>query len=587
MKTPHIREYLKKYYNQMAIRQKMIMSLILFVIIPIIVLGILFSVRMFRLSERNQYEMQINQLLRSANDIDTLNQNVTREAAVLSGDDSINAVLSGNATVMDYKNAAQNMNLAGDKIEFCSVIAVSKNGRVLFQRGPSYMEESENKEFTDKIESDEVLYLWTAGNEVDFKQGINITTKPQISFYTSIMKKLTLQNEGVLSIHIDEEAVLGKLLPYSDNEIGQNIILFDEEGNVILSNSEDTEMIDLCRSNIWQEDNQKDAGYFTVDSSEGPQIALYAKCDESGWYMLQTEKKISYLGTQFIFIFSVILLCVLFGCIYGMIQNQTIIKPLHHLAERIHVVKQGVLEKKEYEVAGDEIGNVESGFEDMVSHINKLINQVYVQTIKTQEAEREMMLAKINPHFLYNSLDSIHWLAIRNKDYEVSELLEVLADIYRKILASGEGMISIREDMEFINDYIFLLDFQMGDRIEFIKDIPEEFRAYVIPKLITQPLIENAVGHGLNKTKTYGKVKIRIRKKNDKLNIYVIDNGIGCDADELNRILQEENSESAFALRNIHDRIRLRFGGEYGIKIYSRHGWGTIVKVTVGMEEKA
>ena len=78
MRQPHIKEYLKKQYNQMAIRQKMIMSLILFVIIPIIVLGILFSVRMFRLSERNQYEMQINQLLRSANDIDTMNQNVIR-----------------------------------------------------------------------------------------------------------------------------------------------------------------------------------------------------------------------------------------------------------------------------------------------------------------------------------------------------------------------------------------------------------------------------------------------------------------------------------------------------------------------------
>ena len=112
------------------------------------------------------------------------------------------------------------------------------------------------------------------------------------------MKKLTLQNEGVLSIHIDEEAVLRKLLPYADNNIGQNIILFDEDGNVILSNSEDLEMIQSCRASIWKDDKQKDTGYFTVDSSEGSQIALYAKCDESGWYILQTEKKISYLGTQ-------------------------------------------------------------------------------------------------------------------------------------------------------------------------------------------------------------------------------------------------------------------------------------------------
>lgn len=241
---------------------------------------------------------------------------------MLSVDGSINAILSGDATVMDYKNAAKNMNTVSDKIEFCSAIAVSKNGQVLFQRGSSYMEEAENKKYTDRIETEGILYFWTAGNEIDFKQGIHRTIKQQISYYTSIMKKLTLENEGVLSIHNDEEAVLKKLMPYEDNEIVQNIILFDKQGKVILSNAEDLEMIESCRTNIWE----KDTGYFTVDSKEGPQTVLYAKCGESGWYMLQPEKKIPYLGTQYIFIFSVILLCVLFGCIYGMIKNQTIMK---------------------------------------------------------------------------------------------------------------------------------------------------------------------------------------------------------------------------------------------------------------------
>lgn len=576
----------ERFSRNLSIRQKMIVSLALCVIIPIILLGIITTTRVLRLSEQNQYEVQINQLTKSGKDIESLYENIIQEAATLAGDGAVKAIVAGDASVMDYKNAAKRMLDASERIDYCSAIALSKGGEVLFQRGRLYMDEREDARYTARIEDNRTPYLWAAEHPVTFKRGINITNMNQISYYTTIMKELTLQNEGVLSIHLSALDFIRQFVPYQDDDMMENVFVFDRDGNTLVSNTKNEEAERLCWQEFENEQNRAEAGYFPVKTGSGVYIVLYTKCGSSGWYLFQMEKKISLYSTQILFIVIAVLLCVVFGIVYGMIQNRTIIKPLHHLSKRIDAVKSGVLEKKDYEVAQDEIGNVEKGFEDMVVHIDHLINQVYVQTIKTQDAEREMLLTKMNPHFLYNSLDSIHWLAIRNKDYEVSEQLEALADVYRHILRFGEGMITVRDEMEFIDNYLFLLEFQVGDRIEFIRDIPEELHDCLIPKLIIQPLLENTVQHGLKDVSGDGQVKLRMRRRGDMLIISVLDNGAGCDAEQVMRTIKEKDGREAFALRNIDERIRLRCQDGYGLKIYSRRGWGTIVTVTVKWEAK-
>lgn len=576
----------KKIPKNLSIRQKMLLALTLCVILPIILLGIITTTRVLRLSEQNQYEIQINQLTKSGKDIEKLYDTVIQEISALAGDRSIQAIAAGNASVMDFKNAAKSMLEASEKINSCSSIALSKNGQVLFQRGPRYMDERENLDFTRQIEEEKVPYLWAAEHPVTFKRGINVSTLSQLSYYMTIMKGLTLENEGVISVHINAPEFIGQFSPYQGENMIADVFIFDKQGEVLVENSNNEELKNLCWEEFLNQEQDGDSGYFPVKTGNEGYIVLYAKCGSGGWYLFQVEKKLSIYNTQIIFIVIAVLLCVVFGFVYSMIQNRTIIMPLHHLSNRIDVVKSGVLEKRDYETAHDEMGNVEKGFEDMVSHINELINQVYIQTIKTQDAEREMLLAKMNPHFLYNSLDSMHWLAIRNKDYEVSEQLEALADVYRHILRFGEGMISVQDDMEFIDNYLFLLDFQMGDRVEFKNDIPEELHCYLIPKLITQPLVENAVQHGLRDVNTGGKVKIRMRRQQGDLVITVLDNGVGCDVEKIRNLLKDKEGKEAFALRNIDERVRLRYGEGYGLKMYSKEGKGCIVQVKVKLEAK-
>ena len=126
----------------------------------------------------------------------------------------------------------------------------------------------------------------------------------------------------------------------------------------------------------------------------------------------------------------------------------------------------------------------------------------------------------------------------------------------------------------------------MGDRVEFVRDIPETLYGYEIPKLMLQPLVENAVNHGLRNRKQGGRVKIKMRKRGENLVITVADNGIGCDTERLWKIILNENSEEAFALRNIAQRMKLNSGTDGCMKLYSRPKGGFLVELRVFVEEK-
>ena len=127
----------------------------------------------------------------------------------------------------------------------------------------------------------------------------------------------------------------------------------------------------------------------------------------------------------------------------------------------------------------------------------------------------------------------------------------------------------------------------MGDRIDFILDVPESLYACKIPKLLLQPLIENSVNHGLKNVRQGGKVKIRMRRKAKDLEIVVLDNGIGCDSKKLMELIQNSTGHTAFALRNISERIRLTYGDGYGLTIYSRKNWGCMMKIKIKIEEES
>lgn len=579
------RKRITYHFRNLSIFHKMVVSLIVCIIIPCIVLGMLVSIRVVHLSEQNQYETQINHLITSEKDFENICVSSEQAAATLANENSVQAILKGNASVLDYRYAARSMKEKSESIKGCSCIAVMDDRNVKFQRGTRYLYEEEKLSTAEEGEKGS-LSIWLPEQRITFQHGINITKRKQIIYSTAVMDGMEVI--GNINIYLDVEDIIGNMMPYLDVEQGKSMNIHTAvlmtNGNILMQSSKN-DLVSEYLKKIKNDKSEEIYGYFPVKANHEECIVLYAKCDSSGWYLFQTEKRITFYNMQISVIVAVIFLCILFGGVYGSIQNRTIIQPLQHLSKRMDAVKNGVMEKKNYKVAQDEIGNVESGFEDMVAELRKLINEVYIQTIKTKDAEREMLLAKMNPHFLYNALDSIHWLAFRNKDYEVSEQLEALANVYRHILQFEVGKIRIEKEQEFIENYLFLLECQMGDRIEFDVNIPEYLYQYKIPKLMIQPLIENAVIHGLGNKNTGGKVKICMRKKEKNIYITVADNGCGCDIEKLWKKIHERESKEAFALRNIEERLKLNSDGEDSMRLYSKKGVCFIVVLTVKVEE--
>ena len=254
---------------------------------------------------------------------------------------------------------------------------------------------------------------------------------------------------------------------------------------------------------------------------------------------------------------------------------------------KIDRVKEGDFTEEDTVYPGDEIGALNQEFDEMSRRLKRLIEEVYTTKIKEQEAELNALIAQINPHFLYNTLDSIHWMAIKNRDYSVGEQLEALAAIFRHVLNQGEECVTIASEVEFIQNYMAIMESRFGRRVKIQIQTEPGLEKVMIPKLIIQPLVENGILHGLEPKKEGGTILITIAEREKKLVIAVEDDGVGADAAEIVKKMKDgDGGKDTFALKNIDDRIRLRYGNSYGLRFESKPGEGTRVLVVMPLEEE-
>jgi two-component system sensor histidine kinase YesM len=232
----------------------------------------------------------------------------------------------------------------------------------------------------------------------------------------------------------------------------------------------------------------------------------------------------------------------------------------------------------------------------MSLQIKNLIDTVYKNQIATKDAEIKALQAQINPHFLYNTLDSINWKAKMNGIEEISEMVSALSSIIEANLnRNNEKYITLDKEVEYINNYYLLLKKRFGKKINMEMEIGEDTLDCMIPKLIVQPIVENAVYHGIEMKVGSGTIRLKTRRDESRLYIDVIDDGAGIDEETLssiNKNLEETVNENAAAeeaeappasssigIINVHKRIRLIYGEGYGLHIESRESEGTHVSI--------
>lgn len=278
-------------------------------------------------------------------------------------------------------------------------------------------------------------------------------------------------------------------------------------------------------------------------------------------------------------IISLIFLTVISLILIGVFISVSITTPIQRLVQSMDIAKRGWLRRVSLELPDDEIGHLKNSYNDMLVAINQLINELLEKEKLMQKAELDVLQEQIKPHFLYNTLDTIAYLALQESSDKVYDAIETLGNFYRRFLSKGDKEISIRDEVNIVKDYLKLQKLRYEDVLDDEYDIQEDLLEIKVPKLILQPLVENSLYHGIRLKGEKGLIKISIFKKEDMLHIAVFDSGIGMNADQLNVIMMENNK--SFGFKGTMERIQYYYGIEDVYEIKSEEGRYTQVEIKI------
>ncbi|MEE0467908.1 MAG: histidine kinase [Blautia sp.] len=283
----------------------------------------------------------------------------------------------------------------------------------------------------------------------------------------------------------------------------------------------------------------------------------------------------------------VLLLCLFLILLLGYFFSKKMVERLEQLTENMNQINLGLRKVTVVSQSKDEIGVLVRTFTRMMDEINKLISQVYEAKIKLQKTEMKALQAQINPHFLYNSLSIINWKALEADNEEISRITLALSTYYRTSLNKGETMTITANEIRNIDAYLQIQLIMHDNSFQVIKEIQEDTLSYSVPKLILQPLVENAIEHGLDVSEKEEKwLKISVCKEKDALIMAVEDNGMGMSEEQAKSIITYRSK--GYGVRNVNDRITLLYGEEYHLRVKSRQGEGCRIEIVipVNKEEK-
>lgn len=279
----------------------------------------------------------------------------------------------------------------------------------------------------------------------------------------------------------------------------------------------------------------------------------------------------------------VTLLLNLLACIPVFLTMRRMLHPVEELKESMERVSGGDLKARAVVYEPDEIGQLSAGFNDMVSQIEHLIQELVTQKMLKKEAEIEALQYQITPHFMYNTLNSIKYAAILQDSKDIADLLESFIELLQ-ISASDRGaFITVKQEMHMVQNYVKLQQFRYADSFTVQIDVQPETESCYVPCLLIQPLVENAILHGINHKRQKNQISISVMRNTDMLNIKIEDHGEGMTAEDIQKLMDghRKSKFSGIGVRNIRERLQLYYGPNAELRFFSRKGMGTTALITL------
>lgn len=393
----------------------------------------------------------------------------------------------------------------------------------------------------------------------------------------SIRDTENLQNTlGTLWINVPLSKMKEQFSNYIETYPGY-IALVDDDGNVLLSaGKSETVISDL--------EKLKESRITTISDKKSNTLVYGNKLPDTGWTIvsgLERSKLLEENRTiRDLLIYGIVasmLLCLLTSVLF----SRAILHPLRLLTGKIREVKEDNYDVQLQFESNDEIGILSTQFNAMTRRMNELVNEVLTGKVLQTEAELKALQAQINPHFLYNNLDTAYWMSRLEHADKTGRVVLAIADLYRLTMNSGQKFISVETEIRYVENYIVIQELRTADQIQFHIEADGELFQWATMRFVIQPLVENSVEHGILPSGREGDIWIRGFKDEENLYFEVEDNGDSIDISEIEELLMDVKSEEkrGMAIRNIDQRIKLQFGKNYGLFFRAGTENGTVVRI--------
>ncbi|MCI5648821.1 MAG: histidine kinase [Lachnospiraceae bacterium] len=418
--------------------------------------------------------------------------------------------------------------------------------------------------------------IWT-----DFHSSEEDNYLSSTSYIKPIFDSETKEVFGIAVLDISYES-LHKLFTSSSIRIDDRAVIVNQDGNILFQYPLQADYTEVLKKypEVVEKGTQIEGKLYKTDV-----IIVSEKIPIADWSIIRFVNKD--MATQLFHdmmsaMIVVLVIVVSISLCYAMMMMHMITRPIRKLMQVCHKVEQGDFDAHVDLPRKDEFGELGDTFNHMLRQINLLFAQEKINQERKAELEYQILEAQINPHFLYNTLDSIKWLSVMQGVDNIGEMCTALINLLKYNLGKKEGNTILQDELDSVNNYIVIQKYRYSDIFEFTTSIDEEAANCRVLRFILQPLVENSIVHGFAGERVNYRIHISARIYDDRLHIKVIDNGAGMDHERTKQLNSDEKKGTRFSnigVKNIRERLRLYFGEEAQLVFDSEPNIATIAEI--------
>jgi two-component system, sensor histidine kinase YesM len=578
--------------NNLPIRYKLLVHFLLITILPSIVLGVLTDWVVSRIIDRQMYE-NTQQLIAKVNrSLEFYVGNVQNTTYLISYNPQIREFLYKKKPQQATRDQALEFmrGFSTLQTEIAGIMVINSNGEYL-----------SNDMYATTSSKDLTLEPWyqeaVAGKGIfkvighPSKRSVtthaNYKNSEVVSAVRAIIDPETQKVMGVVLIDLKLRVIIETA---QDVRLGKTgvLMVMDEKGEpVYVPKQLGFQSIPL----MWL--GAKPSGEFIETVNDRDLQFIFRKSTITNWSTIgvfSTNEAAPEVRQIRLYVTTFVFVVCLLGITASFLLSHGISKPIHRLMAFMQRAESGDLKTRYWSDGMDEVGMLGRSYNSMLTKVNDLLQLTEQQEKQKREAELRILQAQIKPHFLYNTLDTIHWMARKQGAEDVSEMVEALSKLFRIGLSKGNEFIPLAEEFEHIRSYLQIQKFRYKDKLQYTLDLDPGISNIHVLKVILQPIVENAIYHGIKERRGPGHITVKGLRRDDQVYLSVSDDGVGMSEDTLEKMRRQLETPmneqvhtvgSGYGLSNVQARLKLTYGTtECGIAINSQLGVGTTVSIT-------